>query len=98
MAPIGTHCYAPFVRKLPILEVACVVGVILFVALLVAEARANGMAYKPQVSNQSLRRASLDMQPWGPAPAPNSIMTPYHALVPRQIFDAVQEGAPICVV
>jgi hypothetical protein len=46
MAPIGTHCYAPFVRKLPILEVACVVGVILFVALLVAEARANGMAYK----------------------------------------------------
>jgi hypothetical protein len=130
MAPFSTYCYAPFVRKLPVLELACVVGAVLFAALLVSEVRAKGnpvlmtialplsvlygyaavvqlncvldhspaTVYKTVVSNKSLRRPSLDMDPWGPAPEPKSILTQYHALVPRQIFDAVQVGGPICVV
>jgi hypothetical protein len=130
MAPFGAYCYAAFVRKLPVLEVACVVGAILFAALLASEVRTKGnpvlmmialplsvlygyavvvqlncvldhstaTVYQTVVSNKSLRRPSLDMQPWGPAPEPKSIMTPYHALVPRQILDAVQQGGPICVV
>jgi hypothetical protein len=118
------------VRKLPVLELACVVGAVLFAALLVSEVRAKGnpflsiivffpsfgyaysavvqlncvldrspaTVYETLVSDKSPRGPSLYMQPWGPAPEPKSIMTPYHALVPRQIFDAVQEGGPICVV
>jgi hypothetical protein len=55
------------------------------------------MVYKTVVTDKSLRRPSLDIQPWGPEPEAKSIMTPYHTLVPQRIFDAVQKGGPICV-
>ncbi len=60
--------------------------------------RSPAAVYETLVSDKSPRGPAVDMQPWGPAPEPKSIMTPYHALVPRQIFDAVQAGGPICVV
>jgi hypothetical protein len=42
LAPIGTYCYATSVRRLPAIGLACVVGAVLFAALMVSEVRAKG--------------------------------------------------------
>jgi hypothetical protein len=40
----------------------------------------------------------LDFEPWGPNPAPKSLMTQYSVTVQRATFDAVRTGDTVCVV
>lgn len=42
LAPLGAYHYTSPVRKLPVIELACVVGLILFASLATAEVRAKG--------------------------------------------------------
>jgi hypothetical protein len=39
----------------------------------------------------------LDLVPWGANPALKSLTTHHRAMVPRETYNAVQEGDPVCV-
>jgi hypothetical protein len=55
-------------------------------------------AYRTVVSDKSSYRGlHLELEPWGPAPGAESLMTPYRVSVPRETYDAVRVGGPVCV-
>jgi hypothetical protein len=59
-----------------------------------------GTVYRTVVSGKHMGRGAsvyLDLEPWGANPTPKSLNYRYSASVPRETYDAVRVGGPVCV-
>lgn len=62
--------------------------------------RSPATAYKTVVSEKYAGHHGsqfLYLDPWGANPAPKSVTAPYKVSVPRETYDLVHEGGPVCV-
>ncbi len=62
--------------------------------------RSPAVVYRAAVSSKFIRRNSyqLYLKPWGPHPAPRTLLTSYSLPVPRELFEAIDPNGEVCVV